>query len=486
MKIVYSDENGAVIPPVPELPPEKEAPPVQDTTTWGILKSGWGIFLAVSGVVSVVLDMSIPGDFPLFRGSSFTLGWIFIIGILIVPAASMRYFGAAPINSALAVIWCIAGFVAWIVLHSTAAEVDLGKHMRPNLALIGGLVLCWRLLVSPRQAHSQTEIAESAAPEEAAEVSAKLLPKANESPERVSLKHERQIKASAQTIENSATYAHHGMSNRRKRVLVSGLFVICVAVTLYSLSQDDSPSLSWATILCGMWSAGVWLWQPWMLPSKARLAKLARVSAYIAATLLAGCLLIFWARMLFASIAPKPEQLIHEQDAIALRDGFETMSKAQKSSALEILARYAAQQRKLGLPIYPSEAVSMRTLDFLPAFENFDLWVAGLPENRRALVENYFKFTAPEDLEEERKHFLSVALISQRTGHDAEEVSRNLETFYIPAFAKHEKGLRLAVPPKDSNEFYDAAKEMLLYEHRTSMPGMLKPRHISNFPTAPK
>jgi hypothetical protein len=276
------------------------------------------------------------------------------------------------------------------------------------------------------------------------------------------------------------------MGDMRKRVLVGGLFAICVAVTIYSLNEGDSPSLSWTTILCGMWSAGVWLWQPWMLPSKTRLAKLARVSAYIAATLLAGCLLIFWTRMFFASIVSKPEQLIHEQDAIALRDGFESLSKAQKSSTLEILARYAAQQRKLGLPIYPSDAFSIRTLDFLPAFENFDSWVSTLPEGRKKLIETRFAFTPPEALEEDRKNWLNVALISQRTGRGMDEVTRNLETFYIPAFAKHEKGLKLAVPPKDSNEFYDAAKEMLLYEHKTSMPGMLKPRHISNFPTAPK
>ena len=102
--------------------------------------------------------------------------------------------------------------------------------------------------------------------------------------------------------------------------------------------------------------------------------------------------------------------------------------------------------------------------DLLPAFENFDLWSAGLPENRRALVENHFKFTAPEDLEEERKHFLSVALISQRTGRDAEEVSRNLETLYIPSFAKDVRGLNMAFPPKDAGEFYQQARIKLIDE----------------------
>lgn len=423
MKIVYSDENGAVIPPVPELPPEKEAPPVQDTTTWGILKSGWGIFLAVSGVVSVVLDMSIPGDFPLFRGSSFTLGWIFINGILIVPAASMRYFGAAPINSALAVIWCIAGFVAWIVLHSTAAEVDPGKHMRPNLALIGGLVLCWRLLVSPRQAHSQTEIAESAAPEEAAEVSAKLLPKANESPERVSLKHERQIKASAQTIENSATYAHHGMSNRRKRVLVSGLFVICVAVTLYSLSQDDSPSLSWATILCGMWSAGVWLWQSWMLPSKAKLVTFARVIAYIAAALLGVCLLIFSAKIFFTSITPKPPSRILETEASVLARGIDTMDKAQRLQALDILTRYKQQQDDLGEPEWPSQVRAEAKIR-----ESLRIMFSGLDKVQAEI------FPWSEDPNRDRAIHANMALLSVRYGKKPQEIADRYE-FYLNDYA---------------------------------------------------
>jgi hypothetical protein len=157
MKIVHTDGNGEVIPPAPKLPSQKATEPLKDTTPWGILKCGWGLFFLISGIASVVLDMSIPGDFPLFRGDSFTLGWLFIIGILIIPAACARHFGVTPLSDTLAVIWCMVGFVVWLVIHSITAEVDPGKPIRPNLALIGGLILCWRLLVTPRQEQPQAE-----------------------------------------------------------------------------------------------------------------------------------------------------------------------------------------------------------------------------------------------------------------------------------------------------------------------------------------
>jgi hypothetical protein len=424
MKIVYSDENGAVIPPVPLLPPEKEAPPVQHTTTWGILKSGWGIFLAVSGVVSVVLDMSIPGDFPLFRGSSFTLGWIFIIGILIVPAASTRYFGAAPINSALAVTWCIAGFVAWVVIHSIAAEVDPGKPVRPNLALLGGLILCWRLLTKPRQECPVSVTEEALVSDEGAQVSANAAVQAASSPAKISLKHERQIKASSQTIENSATYAHHGMSNRRKRVLVSGLFVICVAVTLYSLSQDDSPSLSWATILCGMWSAGVWLWQSWMLPSKAKLVTFARVIAYIAAALLGVCLLIFSAKIFFASITPKLPSRILEAEAAEVIRSIDSAPDSELPWMIDLLKRYKRQQDDLGEPEWPTQvrAEEDRKNRLRGFFEDLKTVDAAAPSLASVLPYS-------QNPDEDRARVANTVYLASRYGKTTDEISDMYELF---------------------------------------------------------
>lgn len=487
MRIDYTDENGAVI-PRPESPVQEKAEPKEDTSTWGILKSGWGLFFVVAGALSVVLDLSIPGDFPLFRGDSFTLGWLFIVGVLIVPASCARHFRAAPINSALAVIWCIAGFVAWVVIHSITAEVDPGKPVRPNLALLGGLILCWRLLTKPRQECPDSVIEEVPVPDENAQVSASAAAQAASSPAKISLKQERQIKAtvSSQPPVANIIHAHHKMNDGRRRVLIGGVFVICAAISIYALSEKDSPSLSWTLILCGMWSAGVWLWRPWMLPAKSQLLKVARVLCYVVIALLVCCLVVFLARLFFASLTPKPEPPLSERDAITVRDSFDLLEPDAKQVAQEWLKRYQEQQTKLGLPLYPSEQTSMRTLDLLPAFENFDGWLSTLPDDRRKKVENYFKFTPPENMEEERKHFLSVALISQRTQRDAGEVARNFETFYIPAFSKHEKGFGMAVPPKDANGFFDAAKEMLRSEHRTIMPIMWKPRYIYDFPTAPR
>lgn len=102
--------------------------------------------------------------------------------------------------------------------------------------------------------------------------------------------------------------------------------------------------------------------------------------------------------------------------------------------------------------------------DLLPAFENFDSWVSTLSEGRKKLIETRFAFTPPEALEEDRKNWLNVALISQRTGRDMDEVTRNLETLYIPAVSTHKDGLALQYAAKDSNDFYEKAKSKLIDE----------------------
>lgn len=107
-------------------------------TTSTILKSGWGIFLAVAGVASVVLDVATHG------AGSFTLGWLGIAVVMVAPASAARSSGFAPIHKGLGVLWCIVAFFGWIIIHALGA--DTGHSPRANLAVVAGLVLCWRLL----------------------------------------------------------------------------------------------------------------------------------------------------------------------------------------------------------------------------------------------------------------------------------------------------------------------------------------------------
>lgn len=122
-------------------------------TSSSILKSGWGMFMLIAGVISVILDISSPHvtisdgqSIPLFRGGSFTLGWLTIVLLMILPAALMRQTGVAPIHKFLAFLWCFVVFLGWNVLHSLSADTSSHTPPRPNLAFIGGLILCWRLL----------------------------------------------------------------------------------------------------------------------------------------------------------------------------------------------------------------------------------------------------------------------------------------------------------------------------------------------------
>lgn len=109
--------------------------------------------MLIAGIISVILDISSPQvtisggqSIPLFRGGSFTLGWLTIVLVMIVPAALMRQTGVAPIHKGLAFLWCFAVFIGWNVVHALGADPSSHNPPRPNLAFIGGLVLCWRLL----------------------------------------------------------------------------------------------------------------------------------------------------------------------------------------------------------------------------------------------------------------------------------------------------------------------------------------------------
>lgn len=121
------------------------------TTVSSILKSGWGAFLVVAGVVSIVLDVTSPsiptgGDhnISVFGGGSFVIGWVMIVILMIIPASIARLSGLAPMNKAFAGLWCFVVLIIWSAIHSIGSEPQ--QPTRPNLAFIGGLILCWRLL----------------------------------------------------------------------------------------------------------------------------------------------------------------------------------------------------------------------------------------------------------------------------------------------------------------------------------------------------
>ncbi len=57
-------------------------------------------------------------------------------------------------------------------------------------------------------------------------------------------------------------------------VLFGGLFGICLCMALYSLYQDETPSLSWTVLLCALWSSGILLWES----NKSQTASIARRS----------------------------------------------------------------------------------------------------------------------------------------------------------------------------------------------------------------
>ncbi len=108
-------------------------------STKSIFKSGWSIAFGVSLLISIALEIMVPGTGAI-------LGWLFVAVVFIVPAVLMRELGYVPIRQAFAVLWCIALYFIWVMIH---ALTDPGQTPKPNIAVIGGLILCWRLLQHP-------------------------------------------------------------------------------------------------------------------------------------------------------------------------------------------------------------------------------------------------------------------------------------------------------------------------------------------------
>lgn len=125
-------------------------------TAASILKSGWGIFLAIVGVLSIGLDIAAPvvttaggRELPMFSGS-FTFGWLLAITVMIGPAAAIRASGVAPIHKGLGFLWCFVAFSVWVVLRAALS----GGQPSPMgmLLVLACLRLCWSLLTLREEA----------------------------------------------------------------------------------------------------------------------------------------------------------------------------------------------------------------------------------------------------------------------------------------------------------------------------------------------
>jgi hypothetical protein len=308
--------------------------------TVSVLKSGWGTFLLVAGVISLILDFAVPSvrlssgeSFPIFRGDSFTLGWFFIIGILIIPAALTRHFGAAPINAVMALIWCVAGFIAWVVLHSIIAGFDPSKPMRPNLALIGGLILCWRLLVIPKPEQPGVEIEPSPVSDEAAQETVCREGDCPTSPAKASLKQERQNtlavvkKLSSERADfiQSAQFQVHtsGLGDKKKKIIGAGVLAILIVSMIAAHSERESPSIGWMLALSASWGLFVWLWPGWATLLASNWRKLigigaASLAAFIAIAIGAEASFSNWRSERAALIKQRDEAIAEDAEIINL------------------------------------------------------------------------------------------------------------------------------------------------------------------------
>ena len=116
-----------------------------------LLKTGWGVFLIASGIISVILDLfgdsfhlktEDHGNIPLLPEGSATLGWIGVILTVVFPAAIFRNIRKGHIHSGLAVIWCILAIFVWFGIKALLSD----GPPRSGLTLVAATFFCWRLL----------------------------------------------------------------------------------------------------------------------------------------------------------------------------------------------------------------------------------------------------------------------------------------------------------------------------------------------------
>lgn len=219
-----------------------------------ILQSGWGLFLVISLLVSVAIDLANPGiarpdggRFNLFGNGSATLGWLVVIAIFIVPSYLLRSFGVAPINRWIAAFICFAGFVGWTALH-TATEPNVPARF--NYTMWGCLILAWRLLTRQRIETCDDNYAK---PVEADDSSAT---KQGPLSTLIGGNSEKPTSEPSQSLTNSESL---NISSHKKKWIIGGLLIILLSFGVNGFVEDESPNLSWSFISCGIWASLVYL-----------------------------------------------------------------------------------------------------------------------------------------------------------------------------------------------------------------------------------
>jgi hypothetical protein len=338
--------------------------------TGQILKSGWGVFLLVSLVLSVAIDLSmleaeLAGGMrrPLFGNGSALLGWIASVIIFVLPPSLLRHFRVSPFSGWLAFGFLLLGYVVWF---SITSEPSRTTPKPPSLLLIGGLALGWRLLTAPRLAIA---VVESKVNEPAPTVMLSDPKDEHEVEERkVVTATPDEIPPLIQTGSRAMASSGH----KKLRLILAGLLLILMAFGIHALVEDESPSLTWLIIGGGIWCISAYLTpDAWIhsIGGKLNFQTLKRGFHFIGLTVLglvAIGLLIAGATVAVQLMQEKASQatnkngstekgrLIEETDALGVWNAFETMDEATKPRAAKLLDAYRTQQASAGLPLWPS------------------------------------------------------------------------------------------------------------------------------------
>jgi len=86
------------------------------------------------------------------------------------------------------------------------------------------------------------------------------------------------------------------------------------------------------------------------------------------------------------------------------------------------------------------------------AYTDFDGWKKTLPEDQRTELDGVFQFST--DPERSRKRFLATQYLSEKLGKPSDEISNNLESYYLPAYSVAQDGFK-APAPLDLNQFHE-------------------------------
>jgi hypothetical protein len=223
-----------------------------------IFKTGWGVFLAVSLILSAAIDFTNP-SIPLAAGErsylfgegSALVGWVVCVVLFVVPGWALRNFGIAPVAWWLAGIVCLIGYLAWMALNFDAFR---SRQKLPSFTMIATLILGWRMLRTPRLTLAEEDhpLVEQEQPGPLAEFAE---PPSHDD-------HDTSIQSSVciPVAESAETRKTSFPARDKPRLIMIGLLVILAGIGVHALVNDESPSLSWMVLVCAIWSSGAWLW----------------------------------------------------------------------------------------------------------------------------------------------------------------------------------------------------------------------------------